>query len=334
MGQDISLFGNDLPESYKNLLSQLDADTNLTGGDYTGGRRISIRGAVFRKVINGEEVAKVDSRNLDVVIVKASTLSRTFYKDAYKEGETAPPLCWSADAKTPSPDVLASDKQAESCDKCPQNIKGSGTGESRACRYSQRLAVLLAEGIQSRELYTISIPATSIFGSEKEKMGMQAYARFLASHKAPTASIVSELKFDTDSTSPKLTFKPVRPLNEAELTIVAELQKDPETAKLVELKISPKEHDEEVPEALSFRDAGSEDEPKTEKPKKDKKAKAKTKKPEPEPEVDEDEDEEEEDEPKVKVSRKPKPVEEPDDLSALLDGWGGDDEDEDEDEDI
>lgn len=323
MGQEISLFGSDLPESYKNLLSQLETDTNLTGGDYTGGRRISIRGGVFRKVINGEEVAKVDSRNLDVVIVKASTLSRTYYEGAYVEGETTPPVCWSGDAKTPSPDVLASDRQSESCDTCPQNIKGSGTGETRACRYSQRLAVLLSEGITSGELYTMSIPATSIFGSEKDKMGMQAYARFLASHKAPTASIVSELRFDMDSNSPKLNFKPVRPLTEEELTVVAELQKNPETAKMLELKISKKEPEEasDAP-ALAFRDEEAET------PKPEKKAKKSKPKPEPEPEED-DEDDEEEDEPKVKVSRKAKPVEEPDDLSSLLAGWGDDDEDDD-----
>jgi hypothetical protein len=100
---------------------------------------------------------------------------------------------------------------------CPQNIKGSGQGDSRACRYNQRLAVLL-EGDIEGDIFQLQIPATSIFGSadQGQKMPMQAFARFLAQYKIPVGAVVTELRFDTGSATPKLTFSATRPLTEAE----------------------------------------------------------------------------------------------------------------------
>ena len=63
---------NDMPESYKSLLAQLEPETNLSGGSSgSSSRRLSIRGGVFRNVINGKEVGELDARSLNAVIVKA-----------------------------------------------------------------------------------------------------------------------------------------------------------------------------------------------------------------------------------------------------------------------
>ena len=43
----------------------------LAGNSAGGGKRISIKGGVFRLISNGEEVAAIDERYLDVVIVNA-----------------------------------------------------------------------------------------------------------------------------------------------------------------------------------------------------------------------------------------------------------------------
>ena len=52
----------------------------LTGGGVTGVKRISIKGGVFRLVAGGKEVASIDDRHLDVIIVKAAPkVSRIFY---------------------------------------------------------------------------------------------------------------------------------------------------------------------------------------------------------------------------------------------------------------
>jgi hypothetical protein len=214
---NIALFnsGAALPSYLKTV--ELDETTkNLAGNAGGGGKRISIRGSVFRMLVNGEELMINEDRAMNVIVVASSVVGRTFYEGAYDEAAAAkPPACWSADGAKPNDDVK--EPQATTCMSCPQNIKGSGQGESRACRYSQRLAVVL-EGDMSGDVYQLSLPATSIFGSadQGQKMPMQAYARFLAQYKIPVGAVITEMRFDTSSATPKLTFSAVRPLDESE----------------------------------------------------------------------------------------------------------------------
>ena len=187
----------------------------LTGGGGGGGKRISIKGGVFRLMSDGKEVAAIEERYLDVVIVNAAQkIGRTFYAGAYNADAATAPSCWSADGE--KPDASAKDKQAETCASCPQNIKGSGAGESRACRYSQRLAVVLANDVEG-DVLQLQLPATSIFGKEEgENRPLQAYARWLAAQSVSPDTVVTRMKFDTKSESPKLFFKPMRWLTDEE----------------------------------------------------------------------------------------------------------------------
>tara|TARA_R110000823_G_scaffold95314_4_gene208084 strand:- start:1734 stop:2282 length:549 start_codon:yes stop_codon:yes gene_type:complete len=119
-------------------------------------------------------------------------------------------------------------------------------GESKACRFQQRVALLLADQdgkIISRDMYMLSLPATSIFGGSKEKMSMKAYAQHLASFQAPIASLVTEIRFDTDASTPRLCFKPVRALEEDELQLAIEVQKSEEAEKVVALTVGAKNTD-------------------------------------------------------------------------------------------
>ena len=105
---------------------------------------------------------------------------------------------------------------------CPQNEAGSGNGNSRACRFQQRLAVVL-ENNPDGDVLQLTLPATSIFGKEDgDKRPLQAYARFLAVQTPPVnpEQIVTRMKFDTKAESPKLFFTPVRWLEEQEYEIV------------------------------------------------------------------------------------------------------------------
>lgn len=236
----------DMPESYRELISQLEPETNLTGGEFSQTSRISIRGGVFRKVVNGKEVAELEERKLLVVVVKAAPVSRMYFAGQYVAGEANPPTCWSSDTATgrPAADVIASDRQSETCFDCRQNIKGSGQGDTRACRYRQRVAVMLADvdgKLSSNTVYQLDLPATSVFGDDPKRMSMQAYARYLGQHKTPLAAILTEVRFDTNSSTPKLCFKPVRPLTEDELMLAIHAQKDPDTARLVKLVVKPKD---------------------------------------------------------------------------------------------
>jgi len=185
------------------------------GGGGGSGKRISIKGGVFRLIADGKEVAAIEDRYLDVVIVNAaSKISRTFYMKAYDPDSPAGPDCWSADGDKPDPSAV--DKQSDTCASCPQNVKGSGMGDSRACRFSQRIAVVLANDIEG-DVLQLSLPAQSIFGKEEgDNRPLQAYSRWLIAQSIGPDMVVTRMKFDTKAQSPKLFFKPMRWLTDDE----------------------------------------------------------------------------------------------------------------------
>jgi hypothetical protein len=70
------------------------------------------------------------------------------------------------------------------------------------------------------DIYQLTLPAQSIFGAaENGKMPLQSYAKFLGSHGLPVTAVVTEMRFDTASATPRLTFKAVRPLEADELEL-------------------------------------------------------------------------------------------------------------------
>lgn len=235
---DLSLFNPAKLPAYLKGITMDETTRNLMGG---GGSipRISIRGGVFRKIVNGEEVMQNDDRAMNIIIVKsASSVHRTFYAGTYKEGENAAPDCWSSNNETP--DVIVRNPQSPKCATCPQNIKGSGQGDSRACRFTRRLAVVLDNDIAG-DVLQLSLPAQSIFGKgEKGKLPLEAYVKFLAGHNLPVTAVVTEMRFDTSSATPKLTFKPVRPLEQDEYTAVTERADTTDALAAITMSFTPK----------------------------------------------------------------------------------------------
>ena len=218
MAEQLSLFegGNSLVSN--DLFKQLqEVDDNLAGGSSgLKTHRISLRGGRFRELVNGEQVNVKNDGFLNVIVVNAAKISRTYYAGQYDAENPSAPTCWSPDTDAPDATVPADQRQAKRCMDCKQNVKGSGQGESRACRFQQRIAVLLEGDLET--VYQLQLPATSVFGEAKDgKMGMQAYAKHLRAHKTPSIAVVTQMYFDENSDTPKLFFKPVRPLEEAEL---------------------------------------------------------------------------------------------------------------------
>lgn len=210
----------------------------LTGGNVGGGgKRISIKGGVFRLIDGGKEIAAVDERFLDVVVVNAAPeIGRVFYASSYDANAAAAPDCWSADGKTPSAD--ANNAQHTQCEGCPKNIAGSGQGNSRACRYQQRLAVVLANDIEGNVMQ-LTLPATSIFGKDDgENRPLQAYARWLVAQDIDPAMVITRLKFDTKSQSPKLFFKTMRWLTDDEYEIAQKQGKTDTAVKAVNMTVA------------------------------------------------------------------------------------------------
>jgi hypothetical protein len=209
----------------------------LMGGAGASGKRVSIRGGVFRLIAGGKEVAAIEERYLDVIVVNAAPkVSRTFYAKVYDENTPAAPDCWSKDGDTPDPTVKA--KQCANCAQCPKNMKGSGQGESRACRYSQLLAVVLANDVEG-DVMQLSLAATSLFGKgDGDNRPMQEYARWLAAQSWDPSYVVTRLKFDTTAATPKLFFKAMRPLTSDEYAVCLEKGKSPEAVQAVTMNVS------------------------------------------------------------------------------------------------
>tara|TARA_R110000803_G_scaffold79062_1_gene144510 strand:- start:601 stop:1413 length:813 start_codon:yes stop_codon:yes gene_type:complete len=204
--------------------------------------RLSIRESSFR--VLGDTVVELGDEPLKVVILKAAPVSRMYYSEAYADGQSKQPTCWSTDAGggLPATQVSTGNRQASACFDCPQNIKGSGNGFSRACRYQQRLAVMLADKdgvLQPNQVCQLSLPATSVFGKDTKKKGLQTYAKLIDSQRALLSTIMTELSFDADNSAPKICFRPFRVLSEDEFTVVKEVQNDPKTKSLVTFNPKP-----------------------------------------------------------------------------------------------
>jgi hypothetical protein len=238
MSNELSVLGSGLPSYLKEV--ELDATTRaLMGSGGTGGmKRISIKGGVWRMMVNGKEVAKNEDRAMNVVVVAAAPkVSRTFYAGTYSEGgEAKAPDCWSADGEVP--DAKASAPQASRCVDCAQNAKGSGQGDSRACRFSQRLAVVLANDLEG-EVMQLTLPASSIFGAgEPGKWPLQTYAKMIGSKGVPITAVVTEMRFDTEAATPKITFKPLRVLDSDEHEMAITQGKSDKALKAITMTVS------------------------------------------------------------------------------------------------
>ena len=216
-----------------------DATKALMGA--SSGFRLSIKGGVWRLLSNGKEYAKLKERELDVVVVAAAKhVSRTFYMKTWDDSVDAAPQapdCMSRNGETP--DANSAHKQAERCDDCPQNKKGSGQGETKACRYNQALAVVLANDIDGNVL-KFQVPAASIFGKgEGANVPLREYVTQLASLAPPVNidCVVTRMTFDLDASSPKIFFAPVRYLTEAEYNSALGQGKTPDARRAIETTV-------------------------------------------------------------------------------------------------
>lgn len=299
---ELTLFSKDKLPAYLKKIEMDDTSKSLLGSG--GPPRISVKGSVFRKIVGGEEVMRNEDRAMNVIILRTAPVEyRTYYSGTYKEGEVKGPACWSSDGV--KPDAIIKNPQHSSCADCPQNIKGSGQGDGRACRFSRWAAVSLENDLDGDVLQLI-LPSQSVFGKgEKGKLPLRQYAKFLAGHNLPITAVVTEMRFDTDSATPKLTFKPVRPLDEEEYLKCRELADSPEAIDAITMSFTPRDDQDDSPEvdeesAAVVKAAAAKHASKS------------------------DASEDDDDEAPLKVRGKKKP----EDVKSVLDQWADDDDDE------
>lgn len=231
---NITILNQDLPDFLQTAgVSEL---TKQLAGK-SGVKRIVPKNGIFRKMVGGEEMGKVKG-NLDVVIVSASPkVGRIFYAKAWTpDADPTAPDCFSNDGI--APDAGATAPQSSRCDSCGQNIKGSGQGTSKACRYSRRIAVNLVEDFGTSlagEIYQLNLASKSLFG---ESVGdnthpFESYTKYLANNGKSLDYVVTQLSFNEENDNQSVLFTPTRFINKGEYAITSEVAKKPEVQKMV-----------------------------------------------------------------------------------------------------
>jgi hypothetical protein len=215
---NVAMFNNQLPDYLKEV--QLDDVTKALSGGNNATKRIALGNNKFLLKVNGAEISKTNTDKLEVVIVNASKhISRTFYAKAWDpKADAAPPDCWSNDGEKPDPTVK--EPQSHSCTGCSQDIAGSGQGETKACRKNRRIAVALASDLDG-DVYQMTLQSKSVFYDMKhpgdlDHMPFNQYAKYVGTQGYNLNSLVTEMRFDEDSTVGKLFFRPVRFLEKHE----------------------------------------------------------------------------------------------------------------------
>ena len=234
---NVTIFNQEVPAFLQGANGLNDLTKALAGKAAGGGKRISIRGGVFRKIVGGEEVGKITSRELNVIIVNAARgVSRIYYAGKYDPNAIVPPTCVSNDGV--HPDTKDEGKQSDSCATCAQNIAGSGNGNSRACRYTRKIAVIL-EGDSTGDVYQLQLPSTSIFGKGEGNIHpFESYIKYVAGNGRNINQIVTQISLDTDSDTPKLLFSPARHINEEEWALASEAGDSMEAKNAITLTVA------------------------------------------------------------------------------------------------
>lgn len=234
---DVTIFeGGQVPDYMRSgFEAPRDTVDELSSGVTTGFPVLSFRGKVWRMKKGGEEQALLDENgdprpSIELVLVKGSPrLSKIYYATGYEEGSTEAPTCFSMDGVRPDPSVQ--DKQSDLCATCPHNVWGSkitpqGT-KTKRCADARRLAVIgtgdLTNNLGRPDEVTpmlLRIPGASLAPLKEyaeRTLGARGYNYF---------AVVTRLGFDTSTSYPKLTFRPVRVLTEQEYKTVVALRSD------------------------------------------------------------------------------------------------------------
>lgn len=237
---NVALFNNQLPDYLKEV--QLDDVTRALAGD-SQVKRIALGNNKFVLKVNGTEVSKTNTDKLEVVIVNASKhISRTYYAKEWdpKNTTVTPPDCWSNDGEKPDPSVK--EPQSATCMGCPQDINGSGQGNTKACRKNRRIAVALASDLDG-DVYQMTLQSKSIFYDMKDPgdldhMPFNQYAKYVGSQGYNLNTLVTEMRFDEDSNVGKLFFRPVRFLERHEWEQAKKLGETPAAKNAVTMTIA------------------------------------------------------------------------------------------------
>jgi hypothetical protein len=172
---------------------------------------VTYKGRNFRIKYRTEEHIIRDDRGraatyIDTVIVGVSpNISRQYFPDAYVEGASEGPACYSTDGKVPDQGVPQ--RQNAVCATCKWSQWGSrvtdGGKRAKACQETRRLAVVPLANIENELMggpMLLRVPPMSL-------SNLSNYSDFLASKGASFETVATRIGFDENVAYPRLTFE-------------------------------------------------------------------------------------------------------------------------------
>lgn len=231
---NLTILNQDLPDFLQSAgVSEL---TKQLAGK-SGVKRIVPKNGIFRKTVGGEEMGKIKG-NLNAIIVNASpAVGRIFYAKAWTpDAEPTAPDCFSNDGRTP--DDGSANKQAERCDNCTQNTKGSGMGNSKACRYSRRIALVLEEDFGTSlegEVYQMNLASKSLFGdgAGDNTHTFENYTKYLANNGKSLDYVMTQISPNEANDNQSVLFTPLRFIKKPEYEVASKTAALPAVQKMV-----------------------------------------------------------------------------------------------------
>ena len=210
----------------------------LAGRAGNGVKRIVPKNGTFKLVVGGEEMGKIKGDLNAIVVNAAPKVGRIFYAKAWSpDAEPTAPDCFSNNGNTP--DAKAANPQASNCNDCPQNVKGSGPGQSKskACRYSRRIAVVLEQDFGTNlegQVYQMNLASKSLFGDNVgDTMTFENYSKYLSGNGKSIDYVVTRISFNDENDNQSLLFNAARHIKRNEYETVQNVANTEQTKALV-----------------------------------------------------------------------------------------------------
>jgi hypothetical protein len=230
---NITVIDQDLPD-FLQASGVSELTKSLMG---SGVKRIVPKNGIFRKEVGGKEMGRIKG-DLNVVVVNSSPkVGRIFYAGAWTpDAKPVSPDCFSNDGNVP--DAGSENKQADRCDSCPKNIKGSGQGNSKACRYSRRIAVLLEDDFDTAlegSVYQMNLASKSLFGDSPTPTShmFEGYVKYLGNNGKSLDWYITKLSFNEDNDNQSILFSAVEHIKRHQYDVITKVGNTPEVQKMV-----------------------------------------------------------------------------------------------------
>lgn len=262
------ILGGQMPAYMQELAAQ--SSMGSFGDGFSSSRRVQLKGGQINFLAeDGKPMGTVQNadgtitafpqytNSAEIIILgiapEGNTSYRTLYLTQYKDGDTSPPDCWSADGIHPSPKSFA--KQSADCASCPKNIAGtSSTGKGKACGSRKRLVVVFANDPEMR-LFSMDLSSTALFGTSARAaagyLTLADYAKMLKQGGAFFEGVVTEVCF-SEGANIGVRFRAKAYVEQQKVYQLLQLGKTTESAEILTIDFPERKTDDEAPVAQAY----------------------------------------------------------------------------------